>query len=168
MKKHSIWPIIAVIIPIIALVGLTVKKERRMIHGEEVVLPIEGFDPRDLLSGNFLIYQIKYGVTNLCQQTSKQSNSTIGYVVLDPPQFQTLKPSIGQTFIKGECERGRFKAGIERFYIPQEHATILDKEVRGKKGKIVLSVFYDGRAQVKDLLVNDQSWRTFIAEQKVE
>jgi uncharacterized membrane-anchored protein len=165
MKQKSFWPIIAVIIPLLALVGLVVEKERRMTLGEEVVLPIVGFDPRDLLSGHYLVYQIEYGVKNPCRKVSKQSKSRIGYVVLNPPKFKTYEPSQGQIFIKGECESGRFKAGIERFYIPQEHGKILDKVVRGKQGKIVLSVFYDGRAQVKDLLINDKSWSKFVNEQ---
>jgi uncharacterized membrane-anchored protein len=164
MKKLSIWPIIAVIIPVVALAGLVIEKERRMRQGEEIVLPIVGFDPRDLLSGHYLIYQIDYGVKNLCKKVSKQSNNTLGYVLLNPPEFQTYEPTPGQIFIKGECEHGRFKAGIERFYIPQEHAKILDKAVRGRSGKIKISVFYDGRAQVKDLLISDKSWSKFVDE----
>ncbi|MBF0195122.1 MAG: GDYXXLXY domain-containing protein [Magnetococcales bacterium] len=168
MKKLSLWPVIAVIIPLLALAGLVVEKERRMTQGEEVVLPIVGFDPRDLLSGHYLIYQIQYNVKNLCKKISKQSENKIGYVVINPPEFQTWEPTIGQVFIKGECKNGNFKAGIERFYIPQEHAKILDEVIRGKQGKIVLSVFYDGRAQVKDLLINDKSWSIFLEEQKNE
>jgi uncharacterized membrane-anchored protein len=62
--------------------------------------------------------------------------------------------------IKGNCSGSQFKAGIERFYIPENQASKLDKDVRSKKGSIVLSVTPDGHAQIKDLLIDGKSWKS--------
>ncbi|MBF0455121.1 MAG: GDYXXLXY domain-containing protein [Magnetococcales bacterium] len=164
MNNRQKWAIFALFIPLLALSGLTWDKHQRMVQGEEVLLPIVGFDPRDLLSGHYLTYQIEYGIQKLCTDQSSTQKSTPGYILLNPAEFSLWPPHPGRIFIKGACEKGRFKAGIERFYIPQEHATLLDKVVRGKQGKILLSVFFDGRAQVKNLLINDQPWQQFIAD----
>ena len=32
--------------------------------GSEIILPISGFDPRDILSGHYLVYRIDYGIQN--------------------------------------------------------------------------------------------------------
>lgn len=165
MKFKRIWAVSAVLIPILALVAMTVDKHQRRQQGHEVILPIEGFDPRDLLAGHYLIYQIDYGVKNLCEfDFDDQENNGNGYVRLNPPTFDHWKPAPGELFIQGKCENGRFVAGIERFYIPQEHAKVLDKVVRNSQGKVVVSVFHDGRALVQDLLINDRSWKTFVKD----
>ena len=42
------------------------------IQGQKVTLPIHGFDPRDLLAGNHLVYRIEYGLKSLCSGPKNQ------------------------------------------------------------------------------------------------
>jgi uncharacterized membrane-anchored protein len=159
MNRSRILLIVALVFPIIALGILTGYKHYKVTVGTEVILPIEGYDPRDLLSGHYLTYRVNYGAKNICEQ-SKAIKHSVGYVCLQPKHFTYFKPETCQLMIKGNCSGSQFKAGIERFYIPENQASKLDKDVRSKKGSIVLSVTPDGHAQIKDLLINGKSWKS--------
>ncbi len=159
MKPSKTILIIALVFPIVALGILTGYKHYHVTVGLEVTLPIEGYDPRDLLSGHYLIYRVKYGAKNLCKLSQVKKNP-VGYVCLQPKGFSYKKPENCQIVIKGTCRGTLFKAGIERFYIPEDQAKRLDKDVRSKKGSIVISVTPDGKAQIKDLLIDGKPWNS--------
>jgi len=146
--------LVTLMIPILALLGLTTSKISNLFMGREVELPIVGFDPRDLLSGHYLVYRVDYGVANLCATPEEAP----GFVCLDNRTFTQDKPDGCSLFIKGSCNHLRFEAGIERFYIPEEKAAMLDQIVRGKQASIVISITGAGHAQVKNLLVNGKPW----------
>ena len=157
MNRSKTVLISALLFPIIALGILTGYKHYKVTVGMEVILPIEGYDPRDLLSGHYLTYRVNYGTKYICEQ-SRKANYSEAYVCLDPKYFSYHKPQTCNLVIKGTCKGSRFRAGIERFYIPEDQAKKLDKDVRSKKGSIVLSVTPDGHAQIKDLLIDDKPW----------
>lgn len=148
--------IIALLFPILALMALTAYKKYVLSFGEEIILPISGYDPRDLLSGHYLIYQIDYGVHGVCTSNSGQQ---AGYVCLAPKMFSYSPPDGCSKLIRGVCKLNRFEAGIEKYYVPEDKARYLEEQIRSKTASIVLSITRDGQAQVKDLLVNGQSWK---------
>lgn len=155
MIKNKNAFIIALVFPIIALLSLTAYKKYIVSVGKKIIFPISGYDPRDLLSGHYLVYSIDYGVENICPP--HQGDST-GYVCLEPKMFSYSKPSNCLKFIRGICNANRFEAGVEKFYIPEDQANKLDKQIRTGAASIVLSVTPDGQAQVNDLLINGQPW----------
>ncbi len=146
--------ILALLFPILALLLLATYKKYVLSFGEEVVLPISGYDPRDLLSGHYLIYRIDYGVYGICPAGTGQET---GYVCLSPKMFSYAPPEGCSKLIRGVCNYGRFEAGIEKYFIPENNAKNLEEQIRSKAASIVLSITPSGHAQVKDLLVGDQS-----------
>lgn len=148
--------LLALTFPILALAILTAYRNYVLTFADEVVLPISGYDPRDLLSGHYLIYQIDYGVDGICSGEKTQKS---GYVCLSPKGFSYTPPESCTKLISGVCNRGRFEAGIEKYFVPEEEAKDLEAQVRSKSASIVLSIPSSGQAQVKDLLVNGQSWK---------
>lgn len=152
--------IFTLIFPIVALIILTGYKHYIISNGVEVTLPISGYDPRDLLSGHYLIYQVDYGVEGIC---SSKSLIQTGYVCLEPKMFSYNFPQDCNKLITGICQYGgRFVAGIEKFYIPEGKAKFLEQQVLSKSASIVLSITSSGHAQVKDLLINGISWKKLI------
>lgn len=147
----------ALIFPILALILLTAYKKYKLAFGKEVQLSISGYDPRDLLSGHYLTYRVDYDAKNIC---SKVTRKVPGYICLEPRRFHFSKPEGCKLFIKGTCNRNRFEAGIERYYIPESEAKRLDKDVRSNKGSIVIMVAANGKAQIKELLIDGKSWRS--------
>ena len=142
--------------PIVVLAGLTGYRKFHQSSGVEVILPISGYDPRDLLSGHYLIYQVNYGVPALCLNTPHASEA---FVCLDDKSFHTARPMACQQLIKGKCHDSRFVAGIEKFYVPEQQAKVLEAKVMGNSASIKLSLLPNGSAQVKDLLIEGKSWK---------
>jgi uncharacterized membrane-anchored protein len=155
MIRSKTGMMIALLFPILALLALTVYKRHILMSGQEVVLPISGYDPRDLLSGHYLTYKIEYGVNNLCLGATNRQQA---YVCLSSKTFSLVRPEKCQLFIRGICQHGEFSAGIEKYYIPENQAAYLEKEVLAKTASIIISVTSNGHVQVKDLLLNGQSW----------
>jgi uncharacterized membrane-anchored protein len=150
--------ILALIFPILVLAGLSVYRGYVRSTGVEVILPISGYDPRDLLSGHYLIYRIEYGVEGICSGLTGQG--TTGYVCLDPKMFSSSQPLNCSTLIRGICNDGRFEAGIEKYYVPEKQARQLEQQIQSKSASILLSITSTGQAQVKDLMVNGRSWKS--------
>ncbi len=155
MIKSKKLVLLLLFIPSLALMALTFYKWRLLNSGRVIELPISGYDPRDLLAGHYVVYQVNYGFEVRCdyEKLHMKKARKEAYVCLDSKQIIYDSPeSSCQLFIKGECDYSRFKAGIERFYIPQEKAAELDRIVRKNHSKIKLSVLSDGTAMVKDII----------------
>ncbi len=172
VTRRQLRIILSLLFPIVLLGALVAHKQWVLQHGAEIHLPIEGFDPRDLLSGHYLTFRINYGIP-VCINNPENNGSSSrlqeypAHVCLAPPGF-----AFGHTantecslFILGNCQGSNFRAGIERFYIPEEYARPLDTEVRNKKGEIILSVSASGTATIKGLLINGTPWQEAVTPQ---
>lgn len=148
--------LIALLIPILSLFALTVYKNILLSVGQEIVLPISGYDPRDLLSGHYLVYRIDYNVGAVCAARVEERKA---YICLEPKGFFYEQPDSCKKLIRGFCRSGRFEAGVEKFFVPDSRAQDIENMVRSKSASIVLSVTADGQAQVKDLLIDGKPWQ---------
>ena len=149
------------LIPLVVMLSITVWRAFNFNIGKRVVLKVVGHDPRDLLSGHYVIYQVDYGTAKMCFGT-KSTFPRAGYVCLDDLNkinFSYSRIRSCEKLLKGRCQRGRFKAGIEKFFIPETYAKQLDKFLRENRGSIELSVTADGKAQVSDLYIDGKSWK---------
>lgn len=157
MNKR-IWLIVALLVPIAALALNAWLKSQQRASGEEVILPIDGFDPRDLLSGHYLTYRIDYGLQQGCTAPNVAAS-----VCLRPQRGLYLPgelPESCELSIHGHCDNSAtFTAGIERFYVPEAVAQVLEQQVRDRKGEIVLSVDKQGNAAIRDLLLDGKPWK---------
>ncbi len=149
--------IVVLLLPIFVLAGLTAFRAYVRTFGMEVTLPISGYDPRDLLSGHYLIYRIEYGVGGICPTMDQRR---AGYVCLEPKFFSYDEPAECNKLISGFCTNSRFEAGIEKFFIPENKARYLERQIQSKAASIVLSLTASGNTQVKDLLVDGKSWES--------
>lgn len=154
------WLIIALVVPILALASSVYLKNAQRNRGTEVILPISGFDPRDLLSGHYLIYRVDYGVAEGCGAQQGQAS-----VCLRPTRglyHAGALPEECTLFIHGQCDGGVFSAGIERFYIPEAYAYALEQQVRDNKGELVLGVDSQGNVAIRDLLLDGKPWKNVV------
>lgn len=158
MIRSSKGILIALAIPILALAMLVAYKKYILSVGKVVTLPITGYDPRDLLSGHYLVYTINYGLDEVCQGSSSKLEKP-AYICLNPKKFSYHWPNHCNTLIKGTCKYSRFKAGVERFYVPEKDAKKLEELIQSNNASIVLSIFKNGKAQIKDLLIDGTTWR---------
>ena len=150
--------ILALAFPVTILIGIAGINAYYLKVSHELVLPIEGYDPRDLLSGRYLQYRVLYGVK--CPAVKKKR--VTAYLCLEPAKRITLKgkPEQCSLFIKGKCSfTGRdFRADVDRYYISEKSAKQLERLfMNAKDKKVVLSVTKRGQALAKDLLIDGQS-----------
>ncbi|HAA91813.1 MAG: hypothetical protein CMM48_00705 [Rhodospirillaceae bacterium] len=159
--------IVALALPVICLVAYAGWHGWIAVQGQKVTLPIRGFDPRDLLSGHYLIYQVDYGLKSLCAKTSQPETGPF-YLCLSSKKIHDGRPpsTSCRQYLRGRCERGRFRTGIERFYVPQKHARKLEKAVQNRKGSVTLSLDGKGGAVVIELLIEGRSWKQWVAAEK--
>jgi uncharacterized membrane-anchored protein len=157
MQNKKFIVALSLIFPIICLLGLVIKNEYDLRTGREVTFPIYAFDPRDLLSGNYLAYRIDYGTTNICKNATVVNQE--GFICVDTKTFSYTAPQNCAVMIQGACNYNMFEAGVERFYASEKNAQDLATLVRDNKLSVVLSVTKNGHAQVKSLLVNGTKWQ---------
>lgn len=148
--------------------------ENSLKNGKEVILPIRIYGSRDSLSGHFLRYEIFYHPTQnfcrfgpyakeaenayLCLQKKSDDEFVAEKIVVDLEQTKNCYVAL-----RGRCKSGyQFVADIERFFIPQKHALILEKFIREKKAEIVLVVGKNGSPVIRDMRFDKKSWRDFL------
>ena len=149
---------LAIALPLVLLATNAAWHLYQRSQGVEMRLPIRGFDPRDLLAGHYLTYQVDYGLGSFCsleENTQRQKHT----ICLEP--LQSIADGSCSLPLEGFCNQGNFSAGIERFYIPDQYAGKLDRAIRDQKGEIVIMV-KNGKAVVKDLIIEDKPWLEFI------
>ena len=100
----------------------------------EIILPIGGYDPRNLLSGHYIEFQIDW-----------------------------VKANCHQSNWKGSCPKGDFR-GISRFYVPENKANELESFLNNGhfSTEIVFAYKAGFRPVAKELLIEGQPWENFI------
>ena len=157
-NKTSILLVLAFTLPVCVLLGWVILNEYQLKFSQTLILPVEGYDPRDLLSGRYLTYKVHYGVD--CPKPQEYEQKTTAYICFKPKKHITLrqKPQNCSLFIKGRCLNNEFLANIDRYYIPEKKAHKAEKLFRqAKKKQVVLAVWATGQALVRDILVDEKS-----------
>lgn len=167
--------VITVLIPIIVLLGWTLRLRYLGVSGVEVELPVTGYDPVDPLSGHYVTYRLALGRNDPCLHTNGK--------VIDRSQEQCLclddnkgkrepgwaGPCSDRTgecslYLKGVCPWTGFIVGIERFYIPEADSKWLG--VVPPKSTVVLSLTGGGKALVKAFKPEGRDYAEWIKEKQ--
>ena len=135
MRKNVLAAILGA--PVVALLFWVICLALSQIGAKEVKVVIMGYDPRDLLAGRYLAYQIDWDKTD-CKQFKNN--------VCPKEEFCT------------EAKWGREC----RFYLSEARASVLDRLFAKRKESDVFEVIYaykKGRMPVaKTLLINGKDW----------
>jgi|CXWL01.1.fsa_nt_gi uncharacterized membrane-anchored protein len=149
--------LVALLLPLAGVLGMIVKSELTLARGRELRVPIRGFDPRDMLRGQYLTFQFDWDERGSCP-----NREDCCYCVIPQPGPR------GVLAQKGECEEAvdcmarideSQLAELRRFYIPEEVGLQLEELVRKKRAVVVLAVTPEGRVALKDLEIDGRPWR---------
>jgi uncharacterized membrane-anchored protein len=157
--------ILALLIPILVLLLNVVHKQYLSASGTVITFAVEGFDPRDLLSGHYVEYRVKYGTPNSCYDVAENDAFQKMALCLQPERKLYAVddvPASCELYLLGKCRGEHFIAGIERFYIPDDYAMTLDRKLRDEAGSIEVSVTKYGAGIVKNLLIDGEDWMDFV------
>lgn len=159
----------ALLLPFTALAIWVALLEFRIITGNEVRLRITGYDPRDLLSGHFMRYNLDLGELEPCPN----QKSGISCVCLAAeanniyfaPTYQRDCSGIEsdascKIFLRGSCESGRFVTGLERYSIPEHWAPEL--QTLPPNSSAAVSLDSNGIGQVTAIFVENEPLESYV------
>ncbi len=163
--------IAALAFPVLGLMMLTGFKAYKVSSGYEMTFDVRGYDPRDLLSGHYVQYRVDYGPALDCndlenppelettpaKKTQTEFDQCVCYS--DPPDpdsgywqdCASIEKTSCPVFIKGACSYGRFTAGIEKFFVPEEKAAYYDSVLRSEGARLTVKIDASGSAAIVDL-----------------
>lgn len=175
MKKKL--KLISVLFPILVLSGLVAKTEFDIRTGFHFRVPIKGYDPRDLLRGQFLLFKYDWDFVpektkNFLVRHPHYQKEDVRlcvtedfkvYPILEQDIDQGCKARVVGSFV-GDVNRGdyQFDLGIEKFYLDENYAKELEGKLRLSEAEVELSVNTQGRAVLIDLFLDGRSWKELI------
>jgi len=160
----------------LALVGLVVREGMARDSGQEVVLPITGYDPRELLTGHYVRFQFRseYPPGTPCPPGSGGYVARKAWVALrrqgdhhvatGVAETRAAALKLGEIAVKGDIDCLSRTApdntwvilnlGLERLHADQEQAEAIQKVMLATRdgpatGLAVVSVGADGKARLK-------------------
>ena len=131
-------------LPLIVLCGWTIGLFIQQSVGTEVKVAIYGYDPRDLLSGHYIQYQINWDKTDCSQFPHNRC-----------PKYE---------FCEQIFHRQRNRQC--RFYIPETNAGVLDKLLRTSRSEnfeVIYSYHPKRKPLAKKLLINGKDWQEYLS-----
>lgn len=135
-----------------------------------VQIPIRGFDPRDLLSGHYLTYQLDFGDVKVCGDRYSEESICVCLDNSNAPAKPTHAASCADTtcplFLKGNCKYGTFNAGVERFYFSEKYTKEL--AIVPQKSNIELKITDVGVGYVEDLIIDGKRVAEWLKAEKAK
>lgn len=157
--------VIALLLPLVALVLLIVRAELVLKQGKRWTVAITGYDPRDLVRGHYLLFRLKWkpasSLDEQCPSTSEDC-----YLCLERQGDDTSarpEPTMRRVYSyqTKQCDSA-FPAATEenlhKYFIPEDKGAVLERAIREKEASLVLAVSASGEVVIKDLLLNDVPW----------
>ena len=173
--KHK-FLIIAFVVQFVLIVLVFLNAYLPLLLGDELRVRARGYDPRDILSGNFvrLDYGIRVKEDELPQDRQikeffvllvDENNDEVfefGKILLDEPQ--------NELYIKAKRSHrwsDSLEIGAEKYFAPKEKALEIERKLRslsgdafdgnGRFGALVTLKIYKGKARIVDLKIIDDA-----------
>lgn len=176
MKSFPVKALLVLLLPIAVLGIWTLQLRYQGTSGVEVVLPVEGFDPLDHISGHYVIYRLAMGRHDPCRPTTgplidRQQEQCLCFDDSKRPQPNwggacKDKPDSCHLYLKGTCPWSGFTAGVERFYIPEGDSPWL--AVIPPNSSVTLTLTGSGKGLVKKFLPEGEDYEAWIQRKKKE
>lgn len=165
-------------LPFVAMLGM-VALNHNNVHGyDEYRFQIEGYDPRDLLKGHFLIFRYKWpvGTVNRFDDSSYPRTGKVCACISGEShnprvQFDSCTAQ-GKPHCAATVEVSGWASGtglqppeaLRQFYIPEQEAPMLEKALRSGKRTFEVSLVPRGRgeAQLKELYIDGMPMAEFL------
>lgn len=145
MNKHLLAAVLA--LPWFCLLGWVLFLVIANHNAKEIILPITGYDPKDLFAGRYIAYQIDWDKAD-CSQF---------------PEGICPKESF--------CKKARWGSEC-RFYVPEKKAYQLDRVFRDRnQNDLKFEVLYLYRKGIKptakEIIINGTPWREYLKQHPI-
>lgn len=161
--------ILAVAVPLLGLLALVGRAQYATQHGLVWTIPIEGYDPRDLLHGRYLQYRYRLhwdGVDTCGDTFASAREPAVGCclcltrVAVDgyDPHVRQLHCDEAETICDGML-RSESMLGPQQYFVPEDRALELETALREREAAIELAIDPQRNAAVRELLLDRRPWR---------
>jgi len=161
--------LVAVLIPFLLLCLLIVRAEIHIQQGREWTFHVQGYDPRDLLRGHYLRFNLRYNWVDGKSQCESAHDcclclSDIGEVV---PTVAKTNCEVAQNQCDGYIH-GDFERSLNRYYIPENQAAQAEQILRDARANndayLSLSINSRGVPQITDMIIDGESLNELIKQ----
>lgn len=158
--------IAAALIPIAGICALIARAELRRTAGDQYLIPIAGYDPRDLLSGHYLRFRYdweKLGVDK--DDDCRWNHGDTCCICLRPgPGGDLMHPQAESTSCASARDCAAFVEGNAawepgRVYIPETQGDRLQNIVRDRRAAVMITPQRSGVPTVNALYIDDRPWQ---------
>lgn len=153
-------------LPIVVWTAWAVAVHLSVANGAKVVLPVRGFDPRDILAGRYLAIRADYDAfPSECGRLTDK-DPTGAFFCIGDDRVVLDKSRCSGRFITGYCERRKHfrDISVNRFYVSEKSAQLLENAVNGrvKDPRVVVSADKNGRAYPVDLILDGLPYKEWL------
>jgi uncharacterized membrane-anchored protein len=159
---------IAVLVPVLGLIALIGRSEYAVRHGPTWAIPIEGYDPRDLLHGHYLQYryQFKWQGEDTCgvRSTTERDLEPVCCLCLTRDRPDGFDPAVRQIWCEdaeATCDGVlRVESVIPplRYYVPEDRAFALEEALRTRGAALELRISPEAQPAIRGLLLDGRPW----------
>ncbi|APR87808.1 hypothetical protein A7982_13157 [Minicystis rosea] len=150
--------LLSLLLPVVALGAMVARAEVTSRGGRPWVIAIKGYDPRDLVRGHYLRYQLDF---RWDEPGERCTEATCCYCLRGPAgsEPRVTKIACGETascdssFAEEEMEH------LQQFFIPEDRGLVLEQALRTKDAKLSVRVSSGGHVVIQDLLLDGRPWR---------
>jgi uncharacterized membrane-anchored protein len=157
------WILFALVLPLIVLILMITRAELNKNQGTEWDIAITGYDPRDILRGHYLIYNVDYQIKNSDEESVCKFPDDCCLCLKDKGQRTPEVTKLQCEVAKNQCDSfilDDFQHSLNRFYIPEAQAKqaedLLLKAQAEDNAFLQILVRDTGKPIVKDLLIDEQ------------
>ena len=161
----------ALLLPIVVLVCLVVRGEVLVKSGRKWQVRISGYDPRDLVSGQYLRYRIAWSweggadapasecpddaPCSLCLNRRPDDAAAI-------PEPTVRRVSRDNTAACDSAFPVEAEEKLHRYFIPEGMGTSFEDAVRNREVRLQLSISRAGKVGITELLIDGAPWRSVL------
>ena len=153
---------VAAFIPVVCVALLMVRGEVRSAASKKFLIPITGYDPRDLLHGQYIRFRFKWGVEAptsscegprccLCLRGDEMTRPEVEYVGCEAP------PDTCGAVLSGVEATRR-----QRYLVPEHAGHALEAELRDRDASVEVQCSGDGSFALGELYLDGQPWREIV------
>lgn len=157
--------IAAVLIPIAGISALIAHAELRQRATDQWLIPIAGYDPRDLLSGHYLQFRYDWEKIGADVESCTWSHGSTCCICLEPgpggdfthPRAETTTCTRARACTAHLDDDAAFERG--RVYIPEGEGKRLEALVRDRRAAVLITPQPSGKPAVNALYIDERPWQ---------
>lgn len=150
-------------LPLVVLLAMVVRAEAIVAMGRSYILTIEGYDPRDLLRGQYLRYRVVWNTYG-----DRWTNDGEGVCFLPESTPDNPRVLVGPPGSRDDCVafiNPESVQNLNQYFIPEGMGLKLEAAIRQKRAEIKVKVSRGGDVIIEDLLLDGEPWQDVVARE---